>query len=39
MALALGLVPAAAETAQHPWLDPTLLAAAKKEGTLWSTPR
>ena len=31
--LALGLAPAHGQSA-HPWLDPTLLAAAKTEGTL-----
>lgn len=34
LALLLGLAPAPAQTQQKPWLDPTLLAAAKKEGAL-----
>jgi iron(III) transport system substrate-binding protein len=35
LALSLGLAPAHGQGAQpHPWLDPTLLAAAKEEGTL-----
>ncbi len=34
VALSLGLAPAAAQAPKRPWLDPTLLAAAQKEGTL-----
>lgn len=34
VALSLGLAPAAAQDAKRPWLDPTLLAAAQKEGPL-----
>src|SRR5687767_13196397 len=34
IALALGVSPGAAEPAKRPWIDPALLAAAQKEGTL-----
>ena len=34
VALSLGLAPAAGQDAKRPWLDPTLLAAAQKEGPL-----
>jgi iron(III) transport system substrate-binding protein len=34
IALPLGLAPASGQAPKRPWLDPTLLAAAQKEGTL-----
>jgi len=34
VALSLGLAPATAQDGKRPWLDPTLLAAAQKEGPL-----
>jgi iron(III) transport system substrate-binding protein len=34
LGLSLGIAPAAAQDAKRPWLDPTLLAAAQKEGPL-----
>jgi iron(III) transport system substrate-binding protein len=34
VALSLGLAPASGQAPKHPWLDQTLLAAAKKEGNL-----